>query len=93
MCCRLLQLPCRISLATRSALGGRIDTQTGVVSSNRFADGGDERVGGNDEIARTASIASLAKTGERVMAQPYDATARAFRVGIRPTNDPNVLHV
>ena len=50
-------------------------------------------VSGNDEIARTARIASLAKTGERVVAQPYDAAARAFRLGVRPTDDPNMLHV
>ena len=58
-----------------------------------FADSGDECMRGNDEIARSTCIASLAKTGERVMAQAYDAAARAFRFGVRPTDDPNMLHV
>ena len=58
-----------------------------------FADSGDECMSRDDKIARTAGVASLAETGERVVAQPYDAAARAFRFSVRPTDDPNMLHV
>ena len=58
-----------------------------------FADSRDERMGGDDEIARMASITSLTETAERVVTHPYDAGTRAFRLGIRPANDLKMLHV